>query len=55
MSEPNKPPDWNHDKQLSFSGLRELLKVVKGRLEATIDEKKAELARVTNARDSLKK
>ncbi len=55
MSESQKPPEWNNNKQLSFSGLRELLLVVKGRLEATIGEKKAELAQATAARDSLRK
>ncbi len=55
MSELPKQPEWKHDQQLSFRGLRDLLTVVKERLEETIKEKKAEVAGLTAARDSLRK
>jgi len=55
MPDSPKPPEWKHDQQISFDGMKELLNVIKGRLESTLVEKKAELTRLVGARDSLRK
>jgi hypothetical protein len=55
MSEAPKPPDWKHDQEVSFKGIRELMLVVKDRLEDTLKQQKADLTRMIGARDSLRK
>lgn len=55
MPDAPKPPEWKHDQQLSLKGMKELMNVVKDRLESTLAEKKAELTRLVGARDSLRK
>jgi hypothetical protein len=53
--EPKAPPQWQNNKKLEFNGLKELLVVVKERTEDAIAAKKAELAQLLSARDSLRK
>jgi len=55
MSDSPKPPEWKHDQQVSFEGMKDLLNVLKDRLESTLVEKRAELTRLVGARDSLRK
>jgi hypothetical protein len=55
MPEAPKPPEWKHNQEVSFKGVRELLTVVKDRLDDMLKEKKAELQRMVGARDSLRK
>ena len=55
MSDASKPPEWKHDQEISFKGVRDLLTVVKDGLENMLKEKKAELQRMVGARDSLRK
>jgi hypothetical protein len=54
MSEEKKPEaEWKHDQKLAFTGLRTSLEFIKSKLELVLAEKKAEFARMSQARDSI--
>ena len=57
MSEEKKnpdPPEWQNNKSVNFNGLRELLVVVKDRLESAIEAEKKELTKHVRAMESLR-
>jgi hypothetical protein len=51
--EPKDPPQWQHDQKLNFNNMKELMVVLKDKLEETIAAKKKELSSLLAARDSL--
>ena len=53
--DPKVPPQWQHDKNVNFNSMRELMVVLKDKVEETIAAKKKELARMLMARDSLQR
>ena len=54
MPEEKPKAVWQHDRKLSHKVLRELLTTVKDRLESVLEEKKLELLKMNNAKDSIK-
>ena len=55
MTEEKKPPEWKHDQELSYTGLRTSLEFIKTKLELMLLEKKAEFNRMSGVRDSIQK
>jgi AAA15 family ATPase/GTPase len=56
MPDDSKPsPEWQHDQKINLSNMKELMIVLKDRVEETIVAKKKELAQLIMARDSLRK
>jgi hypothetical protein len=48
-------PSWKHNQNVSSNGLRDLLLVLKEKIESTVAEQKKELAKMVSARNSLGK
>jgi hypothetical protein len=53
--EEKKAPEWKHDQEISFKGVREGLTFIKSKLEVLLEEKKKEFARMSGVRDSIQK
>jgi|HubBroStandDraft_6_1064221.scaffolds.fasta_scaffold151427_3 hypothetical protein len=46
-------PEWKHNQELSFKGMRELFGTIKDKMEDVLAAKKRELAQLQGAKDSL--